>query len=199
MEAACTEHLKEIGGYLKPEFKQIEFSAGNFEYEASVIIPVRNRIRTIRDAIRSVLDQKTDFKFNLIIIDNHSTDGTTEAIDEYKNDERLIHIIPERNDLASAVAGTWAYTTPNAASLPYNWTATTYMPMKIHWPLCTCFLRTELRMVVGTYMMTDFNMNMIAPGIIDHKEWTPDNGRNNASALTVWVHRAHSILRYCAK
>ena len=94
MEAACTEHLKEIGGYLKPEFKQIEFSAGNFEYEASVIIPVRNRIRTIRDAIRSVLDQKTDFKFNLIIIDNHSTDGTTEAIDEYKNDERLIHIIP---------------------------------------------------------------------------------------------------------
>ena len=141
MEAACTEHLKEIGGYLKPEFKQIEFSAGNFEYEASVIIPVRNRIRTIRDAIRSVLDQKTDFKFNLIIIDNHSTDGTTEAIDEFKNDERLIHIIPERNDLG--IGGCW-------------------------------------NMVVGTYMMTDFNMNMIAPGIIDHKEWTPDNGRNNA-------------------
>lgn len=84
MEEACTEHLKEIGGYLEPEFKQIEFSAGNFEYEASVIIPVRNRIRTIRDAIRSVLSQKTDFKFNLIIIDNHSTDGTTEAIDEFK-------------------------------------------------------------------------------------------------------------------
>ena len=75
------------------------------KYEASVIIPVRNRIRTIRDAIRSVLDQKTDFKFNLIIIDNHSTDGTTEAIDEYKNDERLIHIIPERNDLG--IGGCW--------------------------------------------------------------------------------------------
>ena len=135
MEAACTEHLKEIGGYLKPEFKQIEFSAGNFEYEASVIIPVRNRIRTIRDAIRSVLDQKTDFKFNLIIIDNHSTDGTTEAIDEYKNDERSSISSPNATTSASAVAGTWAYTTPNAASLPYNWTATTYMPMKIHWPL----------------------------------------------------------------
>ena len=105
MEKACTEHLKEIGGYLKPEFKKIEFSAGNFEYEASVIIPVRNRIRTIRDAIKSVLNQKTDFKFNLIIIDNHSTDGTTEAIDEFKNDERLIHILPERNDLG--IGGCW--------------------------------------------------------------------------------------------
>ena len=115
MEQACTEHLKEIGGYLAPEFKQIEFSAGNFEYEASVIIPVRNRIRTIRDAIHSVLKQKTDFKFNLIIIDNHSTDGTTEAIDEFKNDERLIHIIPERKDLGIG-----------------NWTVTTCTAMKIH-------------------------------------------------------------------
>ena len=184
MEAACTEHLKEIGGYLKPEFKQIEFSAGNFEYEASVIIPVRNRIRTIRDAIRSVLDQKTDFKFNLIIIDNHSTDGTTEAIDEYKNDERLIHIIPERNDLG--IGGCWQHgagTPPPklAASLPYNWTATTYMPMKTTLAtMVRAFYEQNCAMVVGTYMMTDFNMNMIAPGIIDHKEWTPDNGRNNA-------------------
>lgn len=135
MEAACTEHLKEIGGYLKPEFKQIEFSAGNFEYEASVIIPVRNRIRTIRDAIRSVLDQKTDFKFNLIIIDNHSTDGTTEAIDEYKNDERLIHIIPERNDLG--IGGCWNMGVhhPKCGKFAVQLTATTYMPMKIHWPL----------------------------------------------------------------
>ena len=181
MEKACTEHLKEIGGYLEPEFKQIEFSAGNFEYEASVIIPVRNRIRTIRDAIRSVLSQKTDFKFNLIIIDNHSTDGTTEAIDEFKNDERLIHIIPERNDLG--IGGCWN--------------------MGIHHPKCgkfaiqldsddvyanentlaimvRAFYEQNCAMVVGTYMMTDFNMNMIAPGIIDHKEWTPHNGRNNA-------------------
>ena len=84
MEDACTAHLKAVGGYLEPKFKKIEFSAGNFEYEASVIIPVRNRIRTIRDAIKSVLNQKADFKFNLIVIDNHSTDGTTEAIDEFK-------------------------------------------------------------------------------------------------------------------
>ncbi len=133
MEEACTEHLKEIGGYLEPRFEPIEFSAGNFEYEASVIIPVRNRIRTIRDAIRSVLSQKADFKFNLIIIDNHSTDGTTEAIDEFKDDGRLIHIIPGRTTSASAAAGIWAYTTLNAASLPYNWTATMYMPAKTRW------------------------------------------------------------------
>ena len=98
MEQACTEHLKEIGGYLAPTFKKIEFDATDFEYEASVIIPVRNRIRTIKDAIRSVLNQKTDFKFNLIVIDNHSTDGTTDAIREFASDDRLIHILPERND-----------------------------------------------------------------------------------------------------
>ena len=181
MEEACTEHLKDIGGNLEPEFKQIEISAGYLAYEASVIIPVRNRIRTIRDAIRSVLSQKTDFKFNLIIIDNHSTDGTTEAIDEFKNDERLIHIIPERNDLG--IGGCWN--------------------MGVHHPKCgkfaiqldsddvhanentlaimvRAFYEQNCAMVVGTYMMTDFNMNMIAPGIIDHKEWTPHNGRNNA-------------------
>ncbi|MGN0309621.1 MAG: glycosyltransferase family 2 protein [Bacteroides sp.] len=181
MEKACTEHLKEIGGYLEPMFESIAFDEGDFAYEASVIIPVRNRIRTIRDAIRSVLNQKTDFKFNLIVIDNHSTDGTTEAIDEFKADERVIHLIPERNDLG--IGGCWN--------------------LGVHHPLCGKFaiqldsddvykdentLTTMVRafyeqncaMVVGTYMMTDFHMNMIAPGIIDHKEWTPENGRNNA-------------------
>ena len=181
MEEACTEHLKEIGGYLEPEFKQIEFSAGNFEYEASVIIPVRNRIRTIRDAIRSVLSQKTDFKFNLIIIDNHSTDGTTEAIDEFKNDERLIHIIPERNDLG--IGGCWNMGVHHskcgkfAIQLDSDDVYANENTLAI---MVRAFYEQNCAMVVGTYMMTDFNMNMIAPGIIDHKEWTPHNGRNNA-------------------
>lgn len=180
MERACTEHLKAVGGYLEPVFKKIEFDEGDFEYEASVIIPVRNRIRTIRDAIRSVLNQRADFKFNLIVIDNHSTDGTTEAIDEFA-DDRLIHIIPERDDLG--IGGCWN--------------------VGVHHPLCgkfavqldsddvykdentlqimvNAFYEQNCAMVVGTYMMTDFDMNMIAPGIIDHKEWTPENGRNNA-------------------
>ena len=181
MEEACTEHLKEIGGYLEPEFKQIEFSAGNFEYEASVIIPVRNRIRTIRDAIRSVLSQKTGFKFNLIIIDNHSTDGTTEAIDEFKNDERLIHIIPERNDLG--IGGCWNMGVhhPKCGKFAIQLDSDdVYANENTLAIMVRAFYEQNCAMVVGTYMMTDFNMNMIAPGIIDHKEWTPHNGRNNA-------------------
>ena len=105
MEQVCTEHLKRIGGYLKPEFKEIRFEDTSFEYEASVIIPVFNRIRTIEDAIRSVLSQKADFKFNLIVVDNHSTDGTTDVIRKYADDPRLIHIIPERRDLG--IGGCW--------------------------------------------------------------------------------------------
>ena len=181
MEQACTEHLKEIGGYLKPEFTPIAFEEGNFEYEASVIIPVRNRIRTIKDAIRSVLSQKTDFKFNLIVIDNHSTDGTTEAIDEFKDDERLIHLIPERNDLG--IGGCWNVGVAHekcgkfAVQLDSDDVYAHENTLKI---MVNAFYEQNCAMVVGTYMMTDFDMNMIAPGIIDHKEWTPENGRNNA-------------------
>lgn len=181
MEQACTEHLKEIGGYLAPEFKKIEFSAGNFEYEASVIIPVRNRIRTIRDAIKSVLMQKTDFKYNLIIIDNHSTDGTTEAIDEFKDDERLIHIVPERNDLG--IGGCWNVGVhhPKCGKFAVQLDSDdVYKDENTLAIMVRAFYEQNCAMVVGTYMMTDFNMNMIAPGIIDHKEWTPANGRNNA-------------------
>lgn len=181
MEAACTEHLKVIGGYLKPEFKAMEFEEGDFEYEASVIIPVRNRIRTIKDAIRSVLNQRADFKFNLIIIDNHSTDGTTEAICEFASDERLIHIIPERNDLG--IGGCWNVGIHHpkcgkfAIQLDSDDVYKDESTLKI---MVNAFYQQNCGMVVGTYMMTDFNMNMIAPGIIDHKEWTSDNGRNNA-------------------
>jgi len=105
MEQVCTQHLKDVGAYLEPRFEKIEFNQSNFDVEASVIIPVRNRIKTIRDAIRSALSQQTTFPFNLIVVDNHSTDGTTEAISEFKNDERLIHIVPERDDLG--IGGCW--------------------------------------------------------------------------------------------
>lgn len=181
MEQACTEHLKEIGGYLPPAFEKIEFNVAPFEYEASVIIPVRNRIRTIKDAIRSVLNQKTDFKFNLIIIDNHSTDGTTEAIREFASDERLIHILPERNDLG--IGGCWNLGVHHekcgkfAVQLDSD---DVYKDENTLKTMVSAFYEQNCAMVVGTYMMTDFHMNMIAPGIIDHKEWTPENGRNNA-------------------
>lgn len=181
MEEACTLHLKDIGGYLKPEFKHIEFSENNFEFEASVIIPVFNRIKTVKDAIASVLKQKTNFKFNLIIIDNHSTDGTYEAIEEFASDERLIHLIPERKDLG--IGGCWnaGVHHPKCGKFAVQLDSDDiYSDENTLQKIVDSFYAQNCAMVVGTYMMTNFNMEMIAPGIIDHKEWTPENGRNNA-------------------
>ena len=181
MEQACTEHLKEIGGYLEPKFKHIEFSENNFEFEASVIIPVFNRVRTIRDAIKSVLCQEANFKFNLIVIDNHSTDGTTDAIKEFAGDDRLIHLIPERKDLG--IGGCWnaGVHHPKCGKFAVQLDSDdVYSGPDTLQKIVNAFYEQNCAMVVGTYMMTNFNMEMIAPGIIDHKEWTPENGRNNA-------------------
>jgi hypothetical protein len=180
MEQACTDHLKKVGGYLAPQFKKIEFSENNFEYEASVIIPVRNRIRTISDAIKSVLDQKTNFKFNLIVVDNYSTDGTTEAIDKF-TDDRLVHIIPENKELG--IGGCWNVGVHHSECGKFAIQLDSddvYSDENTLQKIVDAFYEQNCAMVVGTYMLTDFDMNMIPPGIIDHKEWTPDNGRNNA-------------------
>lgn len=181
MEQACTEHLKAVGAYLEPEFRPVSFENGDFEYEASVIIPVRNRVRTIRDAIRSVLEQKTDFKFNLIIIDNHSTDGTSEAIEEFASDPRLIHIVPERTDLG--IGGCWnvGANHPKAGKFCVQLDSDdVYSDENTLTKMVRAFYDNNAAMVVGTYMLTDINLKMLPPGVIDHKEWTPDNGRNNA-------------------
>lgn len=181
MEQACTAHLKEIGGYLSPKFEHIDFDKGDFKNEASVIIPVRNRVRTIRDAIRSVLSQKTDFPFNLIVIDNHSTDGTTEAIGEFADDPRLIHIIPQRADLG--IGGCWnmGVNHPECGKFAIQLDSDDiYSSENTLSKIVKAFYEQNCAMVVGTYMLTDINLNEIAPGIIDHKEWTPENGRNNA-------------------
>lgn len=181
MEEACTDHLKAIGGYLEPKFEEIEFNRGDFKNEASVIIPVRNRVRTIRDAIKSVLSQKTDFPFNLIIIDNHSTDGTSEAIEEFANDPRVIHIIPERDDLG--IGGCWnvGANHPEAGKFCVQLDSDdVYADENTLAKMVKAFYDHNSAMVVGTYMLTDIDMNMIPPGVIDHKEWTPENGRNNA-------------------
>ncbi len=181
MEQAVTEHLKEIGGYLEPNFKHIEFDRGEFEVEATVMIPVRNRIRTIRDAIKSVLSQKTDFKFNLMVVDNFSTDGTREAIDEFKDDPRLIHIIADYYDMG--IGGYWnlaAHHEKAGKFIVQLDSDDMYKDENTLTTMVNAFYEQNVAMVVGTYMMTDINLNMIAPGIIDHKEWTPENGRNNA-------------------
>ncbi|MGI5975331.1 MAG: glycosyltransferase family 2 protein [Paludibacter sp.] len=181
MEQACTDHLKQIGAYLKPEFKKVDFNQEKFEYEASVIIPVRNRIRTIADAIQSVLTQITDFKFNLIVIDNYSTDGTTEAIDAFKSDKRLIHIIPDNKDLG--IGGCWNVGVhhPKCGKFAVQLDSDDmYSDDQTLQKIVDAFYEQQCAMVVGSYMLTDFDKNPIPPGVIDHKEWTPENGRNNA-------------------
>jgi len=181
MEKACTQHLKEIGGYLEPHFKDIDFNQGEFEVEASVIIPVRNRVATIGAAIESVLKQQTKFKFNLIVIDNHSTDGTTEAIDAFKADGRVVHLVPERNDLG--IGGCWNYGVNSAHCGKFAVQLDSDDLYKDEHTLQTivdAFYEQKCAMVIGSYMMTDFDLNELPPGVIDHKEWTPDNGRNNA-------------------
>ena len=181
MEQACTQHLKDVGAYLKPTFENIEFNKGDFVHEASVIIPVRNRIKTIKDAISSVLMQKTDFLFNLIVVDNHSTDGTTGAISDFKEDARLIHLIPEREDLG--IGGCWNVGVhhPQCGKFTVQLDSDDiYSGEDTLQKIVDAFYAQNCGMVVGTYQMTNFDMEMIPPGIIDHREWTPDNGRNNA-------------------
>lgn len=182
MEEACTQHLKDIGGWLKPEFKEVKFSENNFPVEASVVIPVRNREKTIEDAVRSVLMQKATFAFNLIVVDNHSTDKTTEILKKMASENnRLIHIIPKRNDLG--IGGCWneAVMHPQCGKFAIQLDSDDlYINENVISSVVKAFYEQNCAMVVGTYKMVNFKLEQIPPGIIDHKEWTPDNGRNNA-------------------
>lgn len=181
MEQACTAHLKAIGAYLKPEFLKVDFTEENFPVEASVIIPVRNRVKTIEDAIRSVLHQKTYFAFNLIIIDNHSTDGTSERIQKYADGVQVIHLRPKRTDLG--IGGCWdlGVNHPECGKFAIQLDSDdVYSDTSTLQKIVDAFYTQQCGMVIGSYRMTNFQMEEIPPGIIDHKEWTPDNGRNNA-------------------
>lgn len=182
MEEACTDHLKCIGAYLAPEFTKISFDESNFPVEASVIIPVRNRVKTIEDAIVSVLSQKTNFAFNLIIVDNFSNDGTTEIIQKHAAaDARLVHIVPNRNDLG--IGGCWnaGVDSPLCGKFAVQLDSDDiYQDENTLQTMVDAFYEQNCAMVVGSYTMTNFKLETIAPGLIDHKEWTPDNGRNNA-------------------
>lgn len=182
MEKACTSHLKAIGGYLKPSFKPVHFEEGDFPVEASVIIPVRNRVRTIEDAVRSVFMQKANFPFNLIVIDNHSNDGTTELLKKLAaEDQRLIHLIPGRNDLG--IGGCWneGVFHPRCGKFSIQLDSDDlYKDEGVVQRIVEAFYEQNCAMVVGTYQMVNFDLQEIPPGIIDHREWTPDNGRNNA-------------------
>jgi hypothetical protein len=181
MELACTAHLKEVGAFLKPPFREIDLSEGEFPVEASVIIPVRSREKTIKDAVDSVLKQKTKFAFNLIVVDNYSTDGTSKILTEYAEAGQLIHVIPGRKDLG--IGGCWNEGVFHgkcgrfAVQLDSD---DLYSGEHTLQTIVDKFYEEKCAMVIGSYRMTNFALEDIPPGIIDHKEWTPDNGPNNA-------------------
>ncbi len=180
-EEVFTRHLKKIGAYLKPGMMTVDLKEGEFSHEASIIIPVRNRARTINDAIRSVLEQETSFPFNLIIIDNHSTDGTSEIIEQYKNDNRVIHLIPERTDLG--IGGCWnlGINHPECGRFAIQLDSDDlYSTPHTVQTIVDKFYKEQCAMVIGSYRMTDFTLQTLPPGVIDHKEWTDENGHNNA-------------------
>ena len=185
MEKVCTEHLKRIGAWLEPKFREPdinEFAGTPFEVTATVVIPVFNRVRTVKDAVESALSQKCEFPYNVIVVDNHSTDGTTELLNEIAaTDERLVHIIPAKHDLG--IGGCWNLAVHHELCGEYAVQLDSddvYSGPDTLQKIVDAFREQKCAMVVGTYQMTDFNMNPIPPGIIDHREWTEDNGRNNA-------------------
>lgn len=183
MEKACTAHLEAIDAlvdttkYTEPHFKEQIFPV-----EASVIIPVRNREKTIADAVNSALKQEADFKFNVIIVDNHSTDGTTEILDGMaQNDERVIHIIPERDDLG--IGGCWnrAINDERCGRFAVQLDSDDlYSSPQTLQKIVNAFYKQKAAMIIGSYRMCNFNLETLPPGLIDHAEWTDENGPNNA-------------------
>ena len=181
MEHACTEHLKSVGAYLAPgDYKPVDIEEGDFAFEASVVIPCKNRVKTIADAIRSALDQKTDFPYNVIVVDDNSTDGTVDVIRSF-NDPRLIYIA--QDSTYHAIGGNWnaALHHPDCGRFALQLDSDdVYSGPDTVQRFVDAFRAQKCAMVIGTYRITDFELNTIPPGIIDHKEWTDANGRNNA-------------------
>lgn len=181
MEKACTQHLGKVGALIDTTFyRQPDFGEQDFEYEASVIIPVFNREKTVADAVKSALGQKASFKFNVIVVNNHSTDRTGEILDELKVDN-LIQIVPERTDLG--IGGCWneainsSFCGKFAVQLDSD---DLYSSPKTLQKIVAAFYKQKAAMIIGSYRMCDFDLNTLPPGLIDHKEWTEENGCNNA-------------------
>ena len=151
-----------------------------FPVKASVVIPVRNRERTILEAVQSALVQRTDFEFNLIVVDNHSTDRTTEILRDI-GDPRVKHIVPERHDLG--IGGCWNEAIYSADCGQYAIQLDSddlYLNDSVLRRIVAELEAGPYAMVVGSYTMVDFSLKEIPPGLIDHREWTRENGRNNA-------------------
>ena len=180
MERIATAHLKRIGAYLPPRFEAVPAPEDSFPVRATVVIPVRNRERTILDAVKSVLGQKTGFDFNVIVVDNHSTDRTTELLRSV-GDSRLVHLIPDRQDLG--IGGCWNEAIYSAHCGRYAVQLDSddlYSSDSVLARIVAEFENGPYAMVIASYTMVDFSLKEIPPGLIDHREWTRENGRNNA-------------------
>ena len=184
MEQACTAHLRQIGALVDTsQYQEVDFDEQEFEVEASVVIPVFNRVKTIKDAVESALSQKTNFKYNVIVVDNHSTDGTSEALSGLPlyHGDKLNVIVPERRDLG--IGGCWNEAINSeccgrfAVQLDSD---DLYSSPKTLQTIVDAFHKQKAAMIVGSYRMCDFDLNTLPPGLIAHKEWTDENGPNNA-------------------
>ena len=182
-EQVCTHHLKEIGAYINSDaIAEVAVDSADFDVEATVIIPVRNRVKTIEDAVKSALSQKTSFSFNVMVVDNLSTDGTTEVMKRLTAaDERVLHIIPERKDLG--IGGCWglAFNDPRCGRFAVQLDSDDlYSGPDTLQRIVDKFYEERCGMVIGAYRMCNFQLETLPPGLIDHREWTDENGRNNA-------------------
>lgn len=180
MERIATAHLKRIGAWLHPHFERAPAAPEKFPVKASVVIPVRNREGTILDAVQSALRQRTNFEFNVIVVDNHSTDRTTEVL-RGVGDSRLRHIIPDRRDLG--IGGCWneaVYSNDCGQYAVQLDSDDLYANDAVLQRIVTELEAGPYAMVIGSYTMVDFSLKEIPPGLIDHREWSRENGRNNA-------------------
>jgi hypothetical protein len=180
MEQIATAHLKRIGAWLEPRFSPVSTAGRTFPVKASVVIPVRNRERTIGDAVRSALSQRTDFAFNVIVVDNHSTDRTTAILREI-GDNRVKHLIPARRDLG--IGGCWNEAIHSTDCGQYTVQLDSddlYIDDGALRRIVAELEAGPYAMVIGSYTMVDFSLRQIPPGLIDHREWSRENGRNNA-------------------
>ena len=181
MERACTAHLEKVGAIVDTNFyRQPDFDEQDFACEASVVIPVFNREKTIADAVKSALSQKTNFPYNVIVVNNHSTDSTGEILDTI-DDGRLIQIVPSRTDLG--IGGCWnvAVNSDHCGKFAVQLDSDDlYSSPKTLQKIVDAFHEQKAAMIIGSYRMCDFDLNTLPPGLIDHKEWTEDNGCNNA-------------------